>query len=66
MTEVKPGSRWWSQGRDFYHVIDIVNIEGQVWVHYRKDYPIHEDNAEFSCHLESFLSRFTPYENTSR
>lgn len=67
MTQVEQGSRWYGNARDFYHVVSVVDIDGQTWVHYRRENPSAEThNVEFSCHLESFLSRFSRYENTSR
>jgi hypothetical protein len=54
---IERGSRW--QGQDhFFRVIDIVDIDGQLWVHYIKENSTDDVNREYSCFVESFLSRF--------
>ena len=54
---IERGSRW--QGQDhFFRVIDIVDIDGQLWVHYIKENFTDDVNREYSCFVESFLSRF--------
>jgi hypothetical protein len=61
---VAPGSHWKdSQGRMF-HVISVQDIEGHTWVYYHLDRSHGNENSDFSCYLESFLARFTPYANT--
>ncbi len=58
MKTVRVGSRWWAgQGEKFF-VLDIVTIEGYTWVHYRDDNN-KENPKEYSCYLESFLTRFS-------
>jgi len=61
--EVKPNSRWWDSKGTYFHVLNVVNIEGQDWVHYIKEGDIRHDRLpgenEYSCYLESFISRFT-------
>lgn len=58
MKPVIVGSRWWAGQGDKFVVIDIITIEGHTWVHYR-DEKNNEAPKEYSCYLESFLSRFT-------
>lgn len=58
---IKDGTVWQSSDKKFV-VLHTIEIEGQVWVHYRDQNlknPVAEPN-EYSCYLESFLSRFTP------
>lgn len=53
---VKQGSRWVGNDDKIFHVIDVIDLEGHTWVHY-----ILEDKKtpkEYSCYLESFVSRF--------
>lgn len=58
MKAIKIGSRWWSGQGEKFIVMDIITIEGYTWVHYRDDNN-KENPREYSCYLESFLSRFT-------
>ena len=59
---IERGSRW--QGQDhFFRVIDIVDIDGQLWVHYIKEHALEDDIREYSCYIESFLSRFREQPN---
>jgi hypothetical protein len=53
---VKQGSKWVSNDDKIFHVIDVVQIEGHTWVHYIRE----DKNAptEYSCYIESFISRF--------
>lgn len=61
---VKVGSIWKDKECNTFRVIDVVNIKGKEWVYYRKEkYSSDQENREFSCYLESFVSRFTPYNN---
>ncbi len=56
---VKPGTRWNANDRKVFHVIDRVEIEGKVWIHYIcENSDFETDNKEFSCYEESFLARF--------
>lgn len=61
MNEIKPGSVWsGSEGKRF-RVINVVEVDGHTWVHYRDDrvkQPV-EECREYSCYIESFISRFT-------
>ena len=55
---VLPGTRWWAGDNKRFLVLDVVEIEGQTWVHYR------DDNRgvapqEYSCLIESFKQRFS-------
>jgi hypothetical protein len=58
-TQVKAGSVWGSNDKKFM-VIHVVELDGHTWVHYREN--LHNkatsDCKEYSCYLESFLSRF--------
>lgn len=58
MKAVTVGSRWWAGDNQRFVVIDVVTIEGHTWVHYRDD-KNKENPREYSCYLESFLSRFS-------
>jgi hypothetical protein len=56
--EVKSGSRWsGTEGKNFI-VISTIVIEDKTWVFYRLEKPQEHLPAEFSCYLESFLTRF--------
>lgn len=54
---VEEGSRWVSVGGEYFHVIHVVELDGQTWVHYEQD-GINQ-SKEYSCYIESFLARFT-------
>ena len=58
MKAVRVGSRWWAGDDERFIVIDVITIEGYTWVHYRDD-KNKTESREYSCYLESFLSRFT-------
>ncbi len=58
MKEVTVGSRWWAGCDQKFVVIAIVEQGGHTWVHYRNDTG-KDTPREYSCYLESFLSRFT-------
>ena len=61
---VKVGSIWKDKDCNTFRVINIVNVKGNDWVYYRKEKSsTDQENREFSCYLESFVSRFTPYNN---
>ncbi len=51
------GSRWSSYDGNTFHVLAVVELEGKTWIHYVKEKT--ENPQEYSCYLESFLSRFT-------
>ena len=54
----KDGSKWVGHnGHAVFRVLHTIEMDdGHVWVHYRDN-----DNGgkEYSCYLESFLSRFS-------
>ena len=58
MKSVTVGSQWWAGQGEKFVIIDIITIEGYTWVHYRED-KNKENPKEYSCYLESFLSRFS-------
>jgi hypothetical protein len=53
MQTIKAGSKWHSTSYDFFWVIDVVEVEGAVWVHYKD-----QSAREYSCLADSFLHRF--------
>jgi len=55
---VKQGSKWSNSNGAVFHVIDRVELEGHVWIHYIKENAEKHENREFSCYEESFLARF--------
>ena len=55
MKAVTIGSRWWAGPGDEFVIINIITIEGYTWIHYRDE---KKEPREYSCYLESFLSRF--------
>ena len=58
---VKEGSRWTgTSGSDTYHVIHVIELDGHTWVHYIKEKSPEHENREYSCYLESFITRFRP------
>jgi hypothetical protein len=61
---VTPGSRWKDSNYETYVVIDIANINGKNWIYYRLDRMSDENKTrEFSCYEESFVARFTEFNN---
>lgn len=62
--KVTEGSLWGSGNGKEFTVIHVVEIDGHTWVHYRdQDCP---ECHEYSCFIESFLSRFQPIVNDRR
>ena len=60
-SDVKPGTVWQGSDHTRFVVIDVVDIEGNTWVHYRQDLGMHvavKECKEYSCYLESFEQRF--------
>ena len=57
---IKQGSKWDDGKGKIFRVIQIVQIEGHTWIHYINDNLSENENREYSCYQESFLSRFTP------
>jgi hypothetical protein len=56
---VKEGSIWGDgSSQQRFTVIRRVEIEGNIWIHYRN-----EQGTEFSCYEQSFKQRFR--ENTN-
>jgi hypothetical protein len=57
----KEGSVWWAGTREKFRVIHIVEQNNEIWVHYRNEPRglVLEPVREYSCLVESFLSRFT-------
>ena len=52
----KNGSLWTAYERKNFRVLSTVEVDGKTWIHY-----ISEGDTvpqEYSCYLESFLSRF--------
>ena len=45
---------WEGGARNYFRVIDVVDLENQTWVHYMRL----KDNLEYSCLEESFTHRF--------
>ena len=58
MKAITVGSRWGASNSKQFIVLSIVTIEGYTWVHYRED-DNKENSKEYSCYLDSFLSRFS-------
>jgi hypothetical protein len=58
MREHKPkeGSRWTAYDGNIFRVLNTTEIDEHIWVHYILEgkFP-----REYSCYLESFLSRFS-------
>ena len=54
---VKAGSKWSGNEGNIFRVIQVVELDGHTWIHYIKENTT-EENREYSCYEESFLSRF--------
>jgi hypothetical protein len=54
MQEVGSGEIWEAGVREYFRVIDVVDLENKTWVHYMRL----KDNPEYSCLKESFIHRF--------
>ncbi len=52
--KVEQGEVWEGNARDYFRVIDVVDLENQTWVHYMRL----KDHYEYSCLKESFTHRF--------
>lgn len=52
----KEGSRWTAYDGVIFRVLNTTEIEDHVWVHYITESTL---PREYSCYLESFLSRFS-------
>lgn len=55
---IKAGSKWSGNERNIFRVIQVVELDGNTWVHYIKEDEPEDSNREYSCYEESFLSRF--------
>lgn len=55
---IMPGTRWWAGDGKRFLILDVVEVEGQTWVHYRDDKG--DTPQEYSCLVESFEARFSP------
>jgi len=54
--QIKPSTRWVTADGESFIVLSVTEIDGHIWVHYRKENP--NESREYSCYAESFLSRF--------
>lgn len=58
---VKEGTKWvGNEGREFV-VIHRVELEGNIWIHYRD-----HQAQEYSCYEDAFLYRFRELANEKR
>ena len=60
---VLPNTRWHDGKEKMFVVLDVVENDGHMWVHYREDAKHNKpviECKEYSCYLESFTLRFTP------
>lgn len=55
---IKQGSKWGDANGKEFRVIQLVELDGHVWVHYIDEKKSEDSNREYSCYQESFLSRF--------
>lgn len=56
---IEQGSRWSDSSGVEFVVIATAEINGNIWVHYRKSHATDEQPAqEYSCFQESFQQRF--------
>jgi hypothetical protein len=55
---VKVGSKWVGNENNIFRVIHVIELEDHTWIHYIKDNAPEESTREYSCYVESFLSRF--------
>ena len=54
---IKEGSKWsGGDSRKVFYVKAVIELEGNVWVHYGE----HGTDREYSCYQESFEARFQP------
>ena len=60
---VKTGSKWSSVTGQEFRVLDVIEIDSHTWVHYIKEHALEDDIREYSCYIESFLSRFKQQPN---
>ena len=50
----KDGSKWTAGDHREFTVLHTVELNGNMWIHYR------DNEREYSCYVESFLQRFWP------
>lgn len=55
---IKPGSLWTSDYSELFRVISVAEVQGEVWVHYRREHTKEQPVEEYSCYQSSFLQRF--------
>lgn len=53
---VKVGTRWTAYNNKKFIILALIEEKDNLWVHYREDGVVNP--KEYSCYLESFLSRF--------
>jgi len=46
----------WTSNRDEFVVLQVIDLNGQTWVHYRNM----KTGQEHSCYADSFELRFSP------
>lgn len=56
--KVEHGSVWSGQEGLKFQVISVSEIEGNIWVYYRRLDSEIEEPKEYSCYLDSFIHRF--------
>ena len=59
---IKEGTKWRTSSDKQFVVLHVIEQDGHTWVHYRdeKNLPSESAPREYSCYVESFLSRFSP------
>ena len=57
---IKPGSIYSSNNHKKFVIEKVLEDNQGTWVHYR------DDDKQYSCLIEAFLSRFTEIANESR
>jgi len=60
---VKVGSKWMGNDNNRFRVIHVIELEGHTWIHYIKENALEDNNREYSCYEESFLSRYRQVPN---
>jgi hypothetical protein len=55
---VKVGSKWSGNEDNIFRVIHVIELDDHTWIHYIKENAPEDTTREYSCYLESFLSRF--------
>ena len=59
MKLIKEGSKWLGADGKKFHVIHVIELNENTWVHYIAEQAKENETREYSCYVESFLSRFT-------